>query len=213
MAFRRNFRRRVSSVTSPVKRRKVFYIPGYDPFHPRRYRELFRSESALQAQISGYRISLTGGTDREYYGWRVAATVDDFETATEFEVLVWSDIVRNSMNDSILATYLQLCKTVAIYVGSGAIFRLARLRKGPTIAALYPIALLAVQLGLAVGAFFLGVALVGEGLKSLFVYTVAGSPGPIILVAGTLLPMIFGLVLALAVLGWFRAKDKWFYAY
>ena len=30
-------------------RRKVFYIPGYDPFPPRRYRELYRSEGAAQA--------------------------------------------------------------------------------------------------------------------------------------------------------------------
>ena len=37
-------------------RRKVLYIPGFDPFPPRRYRELFRRESAMQADISGYRI-------------------------------------------------------------------------------------------------------------------------------------------------------------
>ena len=37
-----------------VFRRRVFYIPGYDPFHPRRYRELYRSEGAQQAGISGY---------------------------------------------------------------------------------------------------------------------------------------------------------------
>ncbi len=27
-----------------VKTRRVFYIPGYDPIHPRRYRELYRKE-------------------------------------------------------------------------------------------------------------------------------------------------------------------------
>ena len=32
-----------------VFRRRVFYIPGYDPFHPRRYRELYRKEAAVQA--------------------------------------------------------------------------------------------------------------------------------------------------------------------
>ena len=32
-----------------VARRRVFYIPGYDPFHPRRYRELYRREGAEQA--------------------------------------------------------------------------------------------------------------------------------------------------------------------
>ena len=33
--------------------RRVFYIPGYDPFHPRRYRELYRTEASAQAAIPG----------------------------------------------------------------------------------------------------------------------------------------------------------------
>ena len=37
-----------------VAKRAVFYIPGYDPIHPRRYRELYRTKSAVQAEISGY---------------------------------------------------------------------------------------------------------------------------------------------------------------
>ncbi len=41
-----------------VRRRRVFYIPGYDPFHPRRYRELYRKEAAAQAAVSGYTIAL-----------------------------------------------------------------------------------------------------------------------------------------------------------
>ena len=35
-------------------RRRVLYIPGYDPIPPRRYRELFKREGAKQAQFSGY---------------------------------------------------------------------------------------------------------------------------------------------------------------
>ena len=60
----------------------------------------------------------------------------------EVEVLVWSDIVRASMQQGILATYLQLLHTAAVYIASGALFRLMRLRKGPMIAALYPIGML-----------------------------------------------------------------------
>ena len=41
-----------------VRKRRVFYIPGYDPIHPRRYRELYRKEGAAQAKISGYDIEL-----------------------------------------------------------------------------------------------------------------------------------------------------------
>ena len=42
-----------------IRRRRMFYIPGYDPFHPRRYRELYRKEGADQAAISGYELALT----------------------------------------------------------------------------------------------------------------------------------------------------------
>ena len=44
-------------MTQDVFRRRVFYIPGFDPFPPRRYRELYRTESQEQAQISGYTIT------------------------------------------------------------------------------------------------------------------------------------------------------------
>ena len=39
-----------------VARRRVFYIPGYDPNPPRRYRELYRTESQKQAAITTARL-------------------------------------------------------------------------------------------------------------------------------------------------------------
>ena len=38
-------------MTRPFRRR-VLYLPGYDPIPPRRYRELYRREGAAQATIS-----------------------------------------------------------------------------------------------------------------------------------------------------------------
>jgi hypothetical protein len=131
-------------------RRRVFYIPGYDPFHPRRYRELYRKEGAAQAGISGYELTLmprkTGGP----HGWQVATVIDGARTQADVEVLVWSDIVKGSMDAGILATYAQLARTSWAYVGSGALFRLMRLRAGPVIAALYPVVMLLAQLGVAI---------------------------------------------------------------
>ncbi|MGP3695692.1 hypothetical protein [Rhodobacter sp. NSM] len=130
-------------------RRRVFYIPGYDPFHPRRYRELYRRHAAAQAEISGYAISLKPRTTPGPYGWHVSGVMETGFCETDVEVLVWSDIVRQSMGQGILATYLQMMRTIAAYVGTGAIFRLMRLRRGPILAALYPIVALLAQLGLA----------------------------------------------------------------
>ncbi|MGB0799410.1 MAG: hypothetical protein ACPGRD_08845, partial [Planktomarina sp.] len=133
-----------------VKRRRVFYIPGYDPIHPRRYRELYRSEGRDQAGISGYNLHLTPKTTKGRYGWHVDAEIQSQTTETDFEVLVWSDIVRTSMTTGIIGTYVQMARTAWTYIGSGALRRLMRLRKGPVIAALYPVVMLILQAALAI---------------------------------------------------------------
>ncbi len=132
-------------------RRRVFYIPGYDPFHPRRYRELYRKEGAEQARVSGYGLELKPKATKSTYGWHAIGTIDGRRTEADIEVLVWSDIVKRSMSETIPATYLQLVRTAWAYIGSGALFRLMRLRKGPMIAALYPIVFLLLQLLLVAG--------------------------------------------------------------
>ncbi|MBC7132355.1 MAG: hypothetical protein H5U16_04510 [Roseovarius sp.] len=132
-----------------VRRRHVFYIPGYDPIPPRRYRELYRREAAAQAAVSGHEISLRPMRGGARFGWEVAARIEGQAVEARIEVLVWSDIVKGSMAQGILATYGQLVRTAAVYIGSGALFRLMRLRKGPVIAALYPVAVLLGQLALA----------------------------------------------------------------
>src|SRR6056297_1846966 len=145
---------------SRVRRRHVFYVPGYDPIHPRRYRELYRKEAAKQAALSGHVIDLRARTGGARYGWHVTAEIEGAAVEAEFDVLVWSDIVRDSMAQGIAATYLQLARTAWVYIGSGALFRLMRLRKGPVIAALYPVGFLLAQLGLALlAAWGLGRAL------------------------------------------------------
>jgi hypothetical protein len=140
-------------------RRRVFYIPGYDPIHPRRYRELYRKEGQAQAAISGYGLSLKPKKVKGPYGWHVSGQIDGQAAEADIEVLVWSDIVKTSMDQGIAATYWQLLRTAWAYIGSGALFRLMRLRKGPMIAALYPIFMLLGQLMVAV--------LAGWGLGSL----------------------------------------------
>lgn len=129
-------------------RRRVFYIPGYDPIHPRRYRELYRKEGGDQAKISGYRIDLKPKTVKGPYGWHVTGQIGGAVSEADIEVLVWADIVKTSMERGIAGTYLQLVRTAWAYIGSGALFRLMRLRKGPMIAALYPIVFLLAQLAL-----------------------------------------------------------------
>ncbi len=148
--------------TAPdITHRQVFYIPGYDPIPPRRYRELYRKEGAEQARISGYALSLAPKTQGDIFGWHVESTIDGRVTTADIDVLVWSDIVRGSMAQTIPATYGQMARTAWVYIASRALFRLMRLRKGPVIAALYPVGMLILQAVLAGVAGGLGVWAIG----------------------------------------------------
>lgn len=131
-------------------RRKVLYIPGFDPVPPRRYRELFRRESAVQAAISGYGIEIVPQARRTGFGWKSRSRFPEGQAEAQFEVLVWADLVQNSMRRGIPGTYGQLFTTAWAYIGTGALFRLMRLRRGPVLAALYPIVVLLLQAFLAI---------------------------------------------------------------
>ena len=71
-----------------VKKRRVFYIPGYDPIHPRRYRELYRTESEAQAEISNYDIGIRP-KQGENYGWHVVSRMDGDVVIAFVDVLVF----------------------------------------------------------------------------------------------------------------------------
>ncbi|WP_306132090.1 hypothetical protein [Roseivivax marinus] len=190
-----------SDIAQDVRRRRVFYIPGYDPIHPRRYRELYRKEGAAQAKVSDYEIVLRPKTTTGPYGWHVAARMDGTDSAADIDVLVWSDIVRDSMSNSIPATYAQLVRTAWTYIASGALRRLMRLRKGPVIAALYPIGMLLLQLVVA-GGLGWAVGAMLSALLSPLIGAVALGPA-----------LIAGVGVAVAILRWCKKKDGKIFAY
>jgi len=178
-----------------VKRRKVFYIPGYDPMLPRRYRELYRTEGAKQAAISDYDLTLKGkGGRAENYGWTVDTLIGGRKTHTEFEFLLWSDIVQASMKRTIAGSFWLLARTAWTYISTGSLLRLAKLQKGPIIAALYPVVVL------------LGQLILGLLLGYFAYHEVAGY-------AHWMLGLIVGFGVLSAVMIWFKSKDNKIYAY
>ncbi|ARO14707.1 hypothetical protein BVG79_01361 [Ketogulonicigenium robustum] len=177
-----------------VKRRKVFYIAGFDPMHPRRYREFYRREGAAQADISGYTFNiLPRSKGKGPFGWQAEVTVDGETSQADIALLVWSDLVRDQMKGGILHSYLQMVRTLWIYTTTGTLFRLAQMRRGPVLAAFYPIAILLVQaiaallLGGAVGAVALALPLAGWSRALVWCALAAAA--------------------AYAVLRWFKARD------
>lgn len=195
-----------------VTRRLVFYIPGFDPNPPRRYRELYRTEGAAQAKISGYGLRVrTDGTAAN--GWQVDSQIGGATTSARFEVLVWADLVKASMGASIPATYWQLVRVVWTYVVSGALRRLMWLRKGPILAAFYPVVVLLLQLlvGLVIGSAVAGGLLAGYGWL-LGLVGVAATTG----VAGWIgwgVGWAVTLGLTWYLLQWFRARDGKLFAW
>jgi len=178
-------------LNTDVRRRHVFYVPGYDPMPPRRYRELYRVEGKKQAKISGYELSIKGSTGQnERYHWMVNTRIDRSETDTRIEFLLWNDIVFDSMRNSIPQTYWLLLKTLWLYVSSGALGALRRLRRAPILAAMYPVVVLLGQIAFS---FMLGKILGGF---------VGGAIGFVLGVG------LFYLMLVL-----FRRLDKHFFAY
>ena len=149
-------------MTAPF-RRHVLYLPGFDPIPPRRYRELYRREAADQSRISGHRLRITKA-QAQGFAWAVHGRVEGRDTTTVIEVALWSDIVQASMRQGIAGTFAQLARTSWTYIATGALSRLMRLRRGPVIAALYPIAVLLAQLALALLAGALAAWAVGGWL-------------------------------------------------
>ncbi|MBV7379535.1 hypothetical protein [Maritimibacter dapengensis] len=197
-----------------VRRRRVFYIPGYDPIHPRRYRELYRKEGTEQARISGYEIGLVGRQGGASYGWQVSGRMEGATSEAEFDVLVWSDIVRDSMDLNIAQTYLLMARTAWTYISTGALRRLMRLRKGPLIAALYPVGMLILQalVALLVGAI---AAMLAMWLSDLIARRIVDFDylfGPFF-VTRILLSLLLGAAAAVLVLRYFRKIDNRLFVY
>ncbi|MEO1638253.1 MAG: hypothetical protein AAFU41_03270 [Pseudomonadota bacterium] len=197
-----------------VRQRRVFHIPGYDPFPARRYRELYRKEAAAQAEISGYRIAVKG-VEGASGTWVVATETDGAQARARVDVLTWSDIVQDSMAGSIPATYWQMLTTALIYLRSGTLRRLMMLRKGPVIAAFYPVAMLLGQLALAlIVAGVLG-GLVESGLLTVAALVV-GTEGTVydtVTWIGWVLNWAIFIALTVVILRWCKAQDHRLYAY
>jgi len=174
-----------------VTRRLIFYVPGFDPFPLRRYRELYRKEAKRQAALAGYQISQLPPDPALGADWGVDSVFEGQRTFAAFIVLGWSDLVKHAMSAGILRTYVALFQTLWIYLYSRAFFDLIQMRKGPVIAALYPVVMLLSQLFIALFTAWL----VSLNFSSFW------------------LSVPFASVIFIAILRGFKALDRIFFAY
>ena len=174
-----------------VTRRLIFYVPGFDPFPLRRYRELYRKEAKRQTALAGHQIYQLPPDPALGADWGVDSMFEGQRTFAAFIVLGWSDLVKHAMSAGILRTYVALFQTLWIYLYSRAFFDLIQMRKGPVIAALYPVVMLLSQLFIALFTAWL----VSLNFSSFW------------------LSVPFASVIFIAILRGFKALDRIFFAY
>ena len=80
----------------PVRRRLVCYLSGFDPQGPAHYHQLYATEGAKQAGVSGYRLSVGRRKKQgEHIAfWDVCMEHGAGATDTRYEFLRWDDIIR-----------------------------------------------------------------------------------------------------------------------
>lgn len=87
-----------------VRRRHVFYIPGYDPRSPRIYFLLFKREFGKWGANNGVRAELKrdrGGGEAEWLStWRMSADGPAGGVETTFDFLSWHDLAEREFSMS-----------------------------------------------------------------------------------------------------------------
>ncbi|GJE62601.1 alpha/beta hydrolase [Methylobacterium trifolii] len=129
----------------PVRRRHVFFVPGYDPEARTRYRLLFVRELMRHAKRFGEgRRTVSAAAlspDGLVQGWNVAAHPPSGGAATRYEVLLWDDIVaRDYARSRVLSVALLVVGTLHA-LAWGALWRFYRYNHRYGNVILYPFAM------------------------------------------------------------------------
>lgn len=77
-------------------RRRLLFIPGFDPRSPAAYHRIWKREAPRQAEVSSAAINVgkLAATDDFSSDWRVDSLFDGRPACTQVTVLRWDDLVR-----------------------------------------------------------------------------------------------------------------------
>ena len=129
--------------TVAVRKRRVFYIAGFDPRGPGHYHLLYRSEAGRQCSVSGMHISVgarhnEGGSSSS---WTVNAREGDVEVETDYTFLRWDDIVRDHWIRTGPGILLATLRTSFGALANGALWQMLKRSWPPAVALLAPLLL------------------------------------------------------------------------
>lgn len=149
----------------PVRRRRLFYIGGFDPASVRKYYGIFTAEAPKQAVLDGASLQIGELEDRGDLaaGWRVDARYGPDQVFTDYEYLRWHDIVRSLWPRDDPRLFLGAWTSLIAYFRSGIMS--AAMRSSPLIAlasalpAIWSAVFLLAYAGAVAGACFGGAAI------------------------------------------------------
>jgi hypothetical protein len=125
----------------PVRRRQVFFCPGYQPFGPKFYYKLFKRQVERYGNRFGFTAEVTNlrnDVDGVFSDWEMNLRNDRWSGETRYTLLNWDDLVGRYMRRTKIHTFLLKMFWDLDAIFSGTFWRLLRLnwRFGLTIA--YP---------------------------------------------------------------------------
>src|SRR5262249_44800974 len=88
-----------ASGSDRVRRRRLYYVAGFDPASPKKYHRLYREQSALQGALPGarYQVGELAQIDPITSGWSVAAEhADGAKVEVDYRFLHWFEGVRQA---------------------------------------------------------------------------------------------------------------------
>lgn len=152
--------------TGPVRRRLLFYVPGYDPDSERRYRALFMREIRRYARNFGLPMPKIGRPIDSEDGLVQSWTVDACggQTRTQYELLLWSDLVRRDMGKPYVVGALLNLWAVLNVAANGTLGRLYRASWKCGNVVLYPVVISALLLVVLLASGLAGHGVLGIGL-------------------------------------------------
>jgi hypothetical protein len=142
----------------PVKRRRVYYIGGFDPRGTAHYHRLYKEQAAKQGAQLGVHIEV-GQRHKiatHLHSWMIKSSWHQHTVSTDYRFLSWDDIVRRHWQGNIAKLLLTAVKNYTGFFACGAMGQIRKLHRGPFYSGLYPIIFLLLLAALAV---FVGVGL------------------------------------------------------
>lgn len=128
------------STPGPVRRRRVYYLSGFDPRGAAFYHRLYREEAAKQMGHYGadVQVSPRSRHDSRLNVWTVTANWGGQEVSTDYQFLGWDDIIRRHWEPNVLRLLLSSVPAYLSYMACGAFARIRQTSPGPFYSAIYP---------------------------------------------------------------------------